>query len=712
MSSVFSEESTPLSDDLVRVLERLDQLLARAFAAAQAVYESGTATDPYRGLYLSRSEMERLLARDPASPLLPVNDRAEAFGSEDGADSNLARLTAEYCLAPFDTEVLLLALAPEIDLRYEKLYAYLQDDVTRKRPTVNLALDLLCESVEAKRLRLDNFAPNAPLVQHRLLHLVPDPQQVEPSLLAHYLKLDEQIVRLLLGLSGLDTRLAQFSRLVTPTTSLGELAIADETKRVLEQFVWDARTKQQSLKLFFHGPKGVGKARAAEALAHAADMPLLRADLAYAPPGEVEIYPTLFREGFLRNAILLIEGLDALSAGDAKLELTRFLDAWTNARGITIVAGNSGWTAGIGMPRDVVTVPFARPDFSQRRAAWETNLRAQGIELAAEDLEAITGRFRLTPEQIAEAAALARQQLHWQATAHFPNNGTASPANVRATLFGAARREMGNTLAALARKIEPVHTWEDLVLPQDAVTQLEEICQRVAQQHRVMQEWGFERKLALGKGVNALFAGPSGTGKTTAAEIIANELGLELYKIDLANVVSKYIGETEKNLERIFSAAENANVILFFDEADALFGKRSEVRDSHDRYANIEIAYLLQKIEQYDGVAILATNLRQNMDDAFVRRLQFIIEFPFPDEIQRAQIWRLHFPPEAPRDRTLDFDYLAHHFRLSGGNIKNIVLGAAFLAASDGGAIAMPHLMQATRREYQKMGKVMPAVQD
>jgi SpoVK/Ycf46/Vps4 family AAA+-type ATPase len=192
-----------------------------------------------------------------------------------------------------------------------------------------------------------------------------------------------------------------------------------------------------------------------------------------------------------------------------------------------------------------------------------------------------------------------------------------------------------------------------------------------------------------------------------AAEVIAKELGLDLYKIDLSGVVSKYIGETEKNLDRIFTTAENANAILFFDEADALFGKRSEVQNAHDRYANIETSYLLQKMEQYEGIAILATNMRQCMDEAFTRRLQFIVEFPFPDEAQRRQIWQVLFPAQAPREEEIDFEFMAKQFRLSGGNIKNVVLGAAFLAASNGGRIGMEQLIRATWREHQKMGRVL-----
>jgi SpoVK/Ycf46/Vps4 family AAA+-type ATPase len=249
--------------------------------------------------------------------------------------------------------------------------------------------------------------------------------------------------------------------------------------------------------------------------------------------------------------------------------------------------------------------------------------------------------------------------------------------------------------------------WDDIVLPEDSLAQLREICQRVAHRHRVLGEWGFDRKLSLGKGVNALFAGPSGTGKTMAAEIIANALGLDLYRIDLAGVVSKYIGETEKNLDRVFSAAQHANAILFFDEADALFGKRSEVRDSHDRYANIEISYLLQKMEEYDGIAILAPNLRQNLDDAFMRRLAFTVHFPFPDEASRRQIWTGIWPAETPLDGDIDHDFLARQYKLSGGNIKNIALASAFLAAEDEKPVTMAHLFQATRREHQKMGKTL-----
>jgi SpoVK/Ycf46/Vps4 family AAA+-type ATPase len=244
-------------------------------------------------------------------------------------------------------------------------------------------------------------------------------------------------------------------------------------------------------------------------------------------------------------------------------------------------------------------------------------------------------------------------------------------------------------------------------LPGDRVERLREICNHMKYRERVHGEWGFDRKLSLGKGLAVLFSGPSGTGKTMAAEIIASTLSLELYKVDLSVVVSKYIGDTEKNLSRIFTEAETSNAILFFDEADALFGKRSGVKDSHDRYANIEVGYLLQRMEEYDGVVILATNLRKNMDEAFVRRLQFTVEFPFPDEADRRRIWAGVWPDDTPRDPALDIDLMARRFEIAGGSIRNIALAAAFLAADDGNVITMSHLMHATKREFQKMGKVV-----
>jgi SpoVK/Ycf46/Vps4 family AAA+-type ATPase len=274
-------------------------------------------------------------------------------------------------------------------------------------------------------------------------------------------------------------------------------------------------------------------------------------------------------------------------------------------------------------------------------------------------------------------------------------------------LHRACRAQAGTPATSLAPRIEPRHGWNDLILPALQREQLTALCSQARHGSIVYGSWAFDRKLSLGRGLNALFSGPPGTGKTMAAEVIAAELGVDILKIDLSQIVSKYIGETEKNLRQLFDQAASANAILFFDEADALLGKRSEVKDAHDRYANTETAYLLQKFEEYAGITILSTNLGQNLDDAFTRRMRFIISFPFPEEADRLRIWQTVWPRELPLAADVDLAALARKFRLSGGSIRNVALSAAFLAAERIEPVAMRHLMQAIRRELRNMGRMV-----
>lgn len=307
-------------------------------------------------------------------------------------------------------------------------------------------------------------------------------------------------------------------------------------------------------------------------------------------------------------------------------------------------------------------------------------------------------KFRLTPGRMEKSleAALARACLRQGQDA----------AVSRADFYAGCYSQSNQKLAMLAQRLVPRHHWSDIVLPPNALEQLHEICAQLKYRRQVYELWGFNEKLSRGRGLCALFYGQSGVGKTMAAEVLAHELLLEIYKIDLSTVVSKYIGETEKNLSKIFREAEDSNAILFFDEADALFGKRSEVKDAHDRYANIEINYLLQRMEEFDGLVVLATNLRRNIDEGFFRRMHFAVEFPFPDQAHRYRIWRQHFPEQLPVANDVDLDFMARRFPLSGGNIRNVVVAAAFMAAENSGRLHMSHLIRATRREYEKIGRL------
>jgi DNA polymerase III delta prime subunit len=412
------------------------------------------------------------------------------------------------------------------------------------------------------------------------------------------------------------------------------------------------------------------------------------------------------REARLQGAALGFENADALFAADAlgSRRLNAVLEAAVCGR-LTILFSRHGGRVnnppeGCGVVRQELGVP----DVTARARVWERCLsrgggrgkvRAEGVDVAA-----LASRYRLTPGQIRAAVAAAADRARRR---------SGPPRVTMDDLTAGCRAQSESKLGALARKIEPRAGWPDLVLPPGPLAQLREIADQVKHRHLVMGEWGFGRKLSSGRGLNALFSGPSGTGKTLAAEILAGELGLELYKIDLATVVSKYVGETEKNLDRIFAEAENANAILLFDEADALFGKRSEVRDAHDRYANIEVAYLLQRVEAYEGVTVLATNLRKNIDAAFLRRLHFAVEFPHPAEALRREIWHKCWPAGVPLAPDVDLAFLARQFDLAGGHIRNIALRGAYLAAAGARPVGMADLIRATRRELEKFGRLCVA---
>ena len=683
---------------LLPALRRLDRLLEAAMRAAEAAYGSDASADPYRGLYISTDEAQKLMRREPAMPGLSV-DRESA---ERPASAPLEWMQRRFDLTDFDVDTVLIALAPELDLRYERLYAYLQDDVTRRRPSVDLALNLLCTTRDERVAQRARFAADAPLICHGLLHLAADPANA--PLLSHSLKLDNAAVRLLLGQPCLDSRLVSFCRWLQPAP-IADGGVPEVRRKALQQLAICARQQSAPLRLYLQGSSALGRLRAAQAIAAGLDTRLLAVDLTRALAASPDFDTTvalIVREATLLEAVPYLDDLDALRADDRAAFLQSLTSRLENAPGVVVLGGQRPW-APIHSVTGVITARFEVPGFDERRQFWQTRLTAESIVAQPQDLDALAGAFRFTTEQIDDAVASAVNQGRLIAAESPDAGGVDVPA-----LFAAARAQCSGKLGSLARKIEPLYTWGDIILPADQVAQLREICAQAKHRHVVFGDWGFDRRLSLGKGLNVLFAGPPGTGKTMAAEIIANELRLDLYKIDLSQVVSKYIGETEKNLSRIFEEARTTNAIIFFDEADALFGKRSEVRDAHDRYANIEIAYLLQKMEEYEGISILATNLRQNLDQAFTRRLSFSVDFPFPDENSRLLIWKSIWPRETPLDSKLDLAFAATQFKLSGGSVKNVALAAAFMAADENSRVGTVHVLKAVRREFQKMGKSVP----
>lgn len=673
-------------DGLWAALSRLDQMLERAAAAAEAAVGTG-ASEPYRGLYITSEDVRRLVRRAPGAPLA---GEATVGADPMPSDSRFPWLARTFGLEPLDLDVVLLALAPEIDLRYERLFAYLQDDVTRRRASLDLALNLLCASREAKVVARGRVAPHAPLLAHRLLQLVADPTAPASTSLSHALKLDDAVVRFLTGHPVLDPRAHGVSRLAhVAGDALAPGAAARDAAAIMTRGAGAGLSPH----FYLHGAAADERAAATAAFAEHLGRAVLAVDLARvaATPDPEALVEVLFRDALLHGAMLHLANVEAVAAADRPWlidALDRRLRLCPDA---VVISGAQACPARF---TTATAVAMREPDFRERRAAWLSAIDGRGICLPDADLDQLAARYALNDAQIRVVVDGALRQTALEA-------GSVAPAD----LARAARQQVQRDPGTLARRITPLYVWRDLVLPPDQVAQLQELCRQARHRHVVYGDWGFDRKLSHGKGLSALFSGPPGTGKTMAAEVIANDLGLDLFKIDLSQVVSKYIGETEKHLDRLFAEARAGSAILFFDECDALFGKRTTVQDAHDRYANIEIAYLLQKLEEHDGLSILASNLRENLDVAFTRRLSFIVEFPFPDDASRRRIWDAIWPRQAPLSHDLDLEFMATQFKVAGGAVKNIAVAAAFLAAEDRRPITTEHVLRATRRELEKGGR-------
>jgi hypothetical protein len=666
---------TPQASGLSKSLRNLDDYLLRRVSALRDQTGREPGCDPFRGLYIEESDV-RLLFTDATPALRQHGPLAEG--------SNFAGLASIYGLTARDLDVLLIALAPELDSRYERIYAYLQDDVSRKRPSIELIISLLIDSSLATASAYEWFGGSNALRRYEIIRVSDD----SVPMARREVSVHPRIAAYLCGIDEIDDELSSFCRPIRPEAFRTTLCSDPGIVRLAGA----ASNRHSHLVFNFLGENEAAKRDSALGLAAHLALSFIEIDLdrlARNVEGIEIRLRALARESTLQPSLVLCRGIDRLSDNALRESI---LNRICETSAVTVVISHGPWHGDD--IQGIIALRFGIPEWSVRRQAWHSALKKRGLRIRASALDRLAGCFRFTEAQVYEATQAAAKIASYRDQPVREEH-----------LFEAARSHSGHAMGDLARKVQPVHEWGDIVLPDEVLSQLHEICRRVVFRHQVLGDWGFERKLSGGIGVNALFHGHAGTGKTMAAEVVAKELRLDLYKIDLAGIVSKYIGETEKNLDRIFEAATTANAILFFDEADALFGKRSEVRDSHDRYANLEISYLLQKMEQYEGVAILATNLRQNLDDAFLRRLAFSINFPFPDEASRRRIWSQIWPRQTPLAADVDLDWLAEHFLLSGGHIRNAALAAAFLATEHNGPVAMADVLSAVRAEFQKMGK-------
>ena len=589
----------------------------------------------------------------------------------------LVLLRRNLGLSQFESEVLFLCAAMEFDTRMASLCAQAQDDPTRRYPTFALAMALFAEPA------WDVLSPERPLRYWRLLEInQPGAQPLTTSAL----RADERIVNYIKGLNYLDDRLVPLLLPVRSDVRTVDLPPSQQsTVEHMVRQVQDAGSLQAVPVMQLLGADSLSKQLLASHVAATLSLPLYRLpiELLPSPPAELEqLTRLLMREAALWPFALYLDAheMEKTTSNETHASaLHRFL---ARSSGIFFLDTQD---RRMDTGRASVASDIGKPTKLEQHLAWDSLLGPQQNGTAAR----LAGQFNLnltTIHQIAHTTL---------------SSSAAGLQSIPQQLWEACVVDTRPRLELLAQRIEPKATWDDIVLPEPELKLLHELAAQVANRTRVYSDWGFAAKRARGLSINALFAGESGTGKTMAAEVLANDLRLSLFRIDLSAVVSKYIGETEKNLRRLFDAAEDGGAILFFDEADALFGKRSDVKDSHDRYANIEINYLLQRIEAYRGLAILATNRKSALDQAFMRRIRFVVEFRAHGIQERKAIWERVFPRET-ETVGLDFDRLAQ-LNLNGGNINNVAMNAAFLAADAGTPVTMPLIFKAARAEFRKL---------
>ncbi|QGZ59465.1 ATP-binding protein [Paraburkholderia acidiphila] len=595
---------------------------------------------------------------------------------------------AQRCaLSPFERALLLLCAGVEMDSTLAALCERASGQPERRAVTFALALAVLDEP------HWSALAPSRPLRRLRLIEMEPGYGVTRAPL-----RIDERVLHYLAGVNQIDERLrAVLHRKTAPAWVAGEHA------QIVRETACPLPGDEAARALHLWGDDPAGQEDVAAVLAHEAGVALyvLRHEDTPPPGDETEQFVRLWtRESLLQPAVLLLQWSDE-PPGPAARQLSAGLPP------ALVIASREP----LRLARAFEHVEVNKPGPTSQRQIWEAALGPRATQVDG-ILDDVAQQFRLSAEGIVAIGAATIGAFDAAPAAHGDEGENAEPgdpAQLRAKIWDACRALARPSLEGLAERIQPRAGWDDLVLPDLQREMLHELAMQSRHRMTVYETWGFAAKGRRGLGLSALFSGPSGTGKTLAAEVLANELALDLYRIDLSSVVSKYIGETEKNLKRAFDAAESGGVVLLFDEADALFGKRSEVRDSHDRYANIEVGYLLQRMESFQGLAILTTNLKTSIDKAFQRRLRFMIDFPYPDAAQREAIWSRIFPAGTPT-RGLQPGRLAN-LNMAGGNIRNIALNAAFLAASSGEPVGMAHVLRATRMEAAKIDRPLAAVE-
>jgi hypothetical protein len=600
----------------------------------------------------------------------PNDNAAPATAADESPRSPLLNaLCAMFGLSEFERRIVLLCAGVELDGTFAERCSAAPGSGGNPWPSFGLTLAAFPDP------HWDALSPRAPLRHWRLIEIVGN-----GTLVSNRLQIDEGVLFFLTGVQQLDERLLS---LVEPIADAGEIANSQLDAFDQLEAAWKSaflkKTPLPPLQLC--GTDFGSKRALAAGLANRLTINIFRISAARLPVNlaELETLHRLWeREAILRSAALLLE-CDRLKGTDAQREMA--IDHWIELTRTPLLVSVSDPRCEIERP--MRTIEVRQPTSREQRSVWQQAIGESAYVLNGH-LDRIVSQFNFSTNTI---------------------HATVSSLDEKSevNLWEACRLRARPRLQDLAQHVSSKATWADLVLPAPQLQTLQTISTQVRQRARVYNDWGFAEKSERGLGLSALFAGPSGTGKTLAAEILANELQLDLFRIDLSAVVSKYIGETEKNLRRVFDAAEEGGAVLLFDEADALFGKRSEVKDSHDRYANVEISYLLQRMEAYRGLAILTTNMSEAIDPAFLRRLRFVLKFPFPDQAHRMEIWRRIFPPGTPTD-SLDLDCLSR-LSISGGNIRSIALNAAFAAADAGEPVRMKHLLGAARLEYEKLEK-------